>query len=140
MGGGGGGVSSFSIFLVCGRAIIYTFLPTITTLPSPAHATVKPSPPKLTTATHCLFRTSQNRQVPSPETLANSASFVGLNATRSIAAVWPFSSVEFFTCGFSGFQMRRVRSALPVAISVPEGFQAMVRIVWEPGLRVDGSW
>lgn len=106
-----------------------TFLPTMTTLPSPAHATVNPSPPKFTTATHCLFRTSQNRQVPSPETLANSASLVGLNATRSIADVWPLSSVEFFTCGFSGFQIRNVRSALPVAIRVPDGFQAMVRMV-----------
>lgn len=27
-----------------------------------------------------------------------------------------------------------------MAIRVPDGFQAMVRMVWEPGLRVDGSW
>jgi hypothetical protein len=46
-----------------------------------------------------------------------------------MAAVWPRSSVLFFTCGFSGFQMRNVRSAEPVAIRCPVGFHAMVRIL-----------
>lgn len=94
----------------------HTFLPAMTTLPSGAHAMVKPSPPSCTTATQVLARTSQKRQVPSVETEASSASLVGFQATRSMAAVWPRSSVLFFTCGFSGFQMRRMRSAEPVAM------------------------
>lgn len=44
-------------------------------------------------------------------------------------AVWPRNSVLFFTCGFSGFQMRKVRSAEPVAMRWPVGFHAMVRIL-----------
>lgn len=129
----------------------HTFRPTITTLPSAAQAIVNPSPPNCTVAVHVLLRTSQNRHVPSLLTDANSASFVGFQATRSIPPVCPRSSVLFFTCGFSGFQIRSVRSADPVAIRWPVGFQAMVRIlgwgalsggVWEGGgkdMRTCGS-
>ena len=107
----------------------HTFRPTITTLPSAAHAIVKPSPPNCTVAVHVLLRTSQNLHVPSLLTDANSASFVGFHATRSIPPVCPRNSVLFFTCGFSGFQIRKVRSAEPVAMRWPVGFQAMVRIL-----------
>ena len=103
-----------------------TFVPAMTTLLSAAHAMVKPSPPNCTVAVHVLLRTSQNLHVPSLETEASSASVVGLNATLSICPVCPLSSVLFFTCGFSGFHMRRVRSAEPVAIRWPVGFQAIV--------------
>ena len=103
-----------------------TFVPAMSTLPSAAHATVKPSPPNWTVAVHVLLRTSQNLHVPSLETEASSASFVGLKATLSICPVCPLSSVLFFTCGFSGFHMRRVRSAEPVAIKWPVGFHAIV--------------
>ena len=106
--------------------LLRTFVPAMTTLPSAAHAIVKPSPPSCTVAVHVLLRTSQNLQAPSLETEANSASFVGLNATLSICPVCPLSSVLFLTCGFSGFHMRRVRSAEPVAIRCPVGFHAMV--------------
>lgn len=106
-----------------------TFRPTMTTLPSAAHAIVSPSPPSCTTAVQALFRTSQNLQVPSLETEANSASLVGFQATRSMPPPWPLRSVLFLTCGFSGFQMRKVRSAEPVAIKLPLGLQAMVRIL-----------
>lgn len=147
---------------------LITFRPTMTTLPSAAQAIVNPSPPSCTVAVHVLLRTSQNRHVPSLLTDASSASFVGFHATRSIPPVCPRSSVLFFTCGFSGFQIRSVRSAEPVAIRWPVGFQAMVRIlvwggrcqeggegegfwreggrwrryayVWEPGPREAGSW
>ena len=106
-----------------------TFRPTITTLPSAAHAIVNPSPPSCTVAVHVLLLTSQNLHVPSLLTDANSASFVGFHATRSIPPVCPLNSVLFFTCGFSGFHIRNVRSAEPVAMRWPVGFQAMVRIL-----------
>lgn len=137
-----------------------TLRPTIMTLPSAAHAIVKPSPPSCTVAVQVLLLTSQNLHVPSLLTDANSASFVGFQATRSIPPVCPLNSVLFFTCGFSGFHIRSVRSAEPVAIRWPVGFQAMVRMlegrqesggfvggkngghtyVWEPGPRAAGSW
>lgn len=94
----------------------HTFRPTMTTLPSAAHAIVNPSPPSCTVAVHVLLLTSQNLQVPSLLTDAISASFVGFQATRSIPPVCPLNSVLFFTCGFSGFHIRSVRSAEPVAI------------------------
>jgi len=97
------------------------------TLPSPAHASVKPSPPMLRVEVQVLLRTSQKRTVPSEEQDASSASLVGFQATRSMPPVWARSSVLFLTCAFSGFQMRRVRSAEPVAIRRPVGFQARVR-------------
>ena len=106
-----------------------TFRPTMTTLPSAAHAIVSPSPPSCTVAVQVLLLTSQNLHVPSLLTDANSASLVGFQATRSIPPVCPLNSVLFFTCGFSGFHIRSVRSAEPVAIRCPVGFQAMVRIL-----------
>lgn len=121
----------------------HTFRPTITTLPSAAHAIVNPSPPSCTVAVHVLLLTSQNLHVPSLLTDANSASFVGFQATRSTPPVCPLNSVLFFTCGFSGFHIRSVRSAEPVAIRWPVGFQAMVRILagrqegWRRGRAVD---
>lgn len=138
----------------------HTFRPTITALPSAAHAIVKPSPPNWTVAVHVLLLTSQNLHVPSLLTDASSASFVGFHATRSMPPVCPLNSVLFFTCGFSGFHIRSVRSAEPVAMRWPVGFQAMVRMlgqrqgggglvkgqgggrtyVWEPGPREAGSW
>lgn len=113
---------------------VSSFRPTMTTLPSAAHAIVNPSPPSCTVAVHVLLLTSQNRHVPSLLTDASSASFVGFQATRSIPPVCPLSSVLFFTCGFSGFHIRSVRSAEPVAMRWPVGFQAIVRMV-----RV-GTW
>ncbi len=106
-----------------------TFRPTMTTLPSAAHAMVNPSPPSCTVAVQALLRTSQNLHVPSLLTEASSASLVGFQATRSTPPVWPRSSVLFFTCGFSGFHIRSVRSADPVAMRCPVGFQAMVRML-----------
>lgn len=139
--------------------------PTSTALPSPAHASVKASPPTATLAVQALLRTSQKRTVPSDEHDASSASFVGFQATRSMPPVCARSSVLFFTAALSGFQIRRVRSAEPVAIRRPVGFQARVRrlgsgvgwlvgvvlerrggwggernYVWEPGVREEGSW
>lgn len=46
-----------------------------------------------------------------------------------MAAVCPRSSVEYRTAGRSGFQMRSVRSAEPVAISWPAGFHASERML-----------
>ena len=114
-----------------------TFLPTMTALPSADQAMVNPSPPSCTVAVQVLFLTSQNLQVPSLLTDANSASLVGFQATLSIAPVCPLNSVLFFTCGFSGFQIRSVRSADPVAMRCPVGFQAMVRMLpWDINGRV----
>ena len=101
----------------------------MTTLPSAAHAIVNPSPPSCTVAVHALLLTSQNLHVPSLLTDASSASLVGFQATLSIPPVCPLSSVLFFTCGFSGFHIRSVRSADPVAMRWPVGFQAMVRML-----------
>ena len=83
----------------------------------------------LTVARQLRLRTSQNLAVPSCETEASSASRVGFQATRSTAPVCPRSSVLFLTLGLSGFQMRRVRSTEPVAMRVPRGDQAMVRML-----------
>jgi hypothetical protein len=69
--------------------------------------------------------------VPSLEQLANSDSFTGLKITFSIPDEWPRSSVEYLTWGRSGFQIRSVRSAEPVAIKRPVGFQARVRMLGE---------
>ena len=109
----------------------------MTTLPSAAHAIVKPSPPSCTVAVHVLLLTSQNLHVPSLLTDANSASLVGFQATRSIPPVWPLNSVLFFTCGFSGFHIRSVRSADPVAMRWPVGFQAMVRMLMGASERLE---
>ena len=54
--------------------------------------------------------------------------------------LWPRSSVLFFASGEDGDQILRVRLALPVAMKIPVGDQAMVRMVWEPGPREEGSW
>jgi hypothetical protein len=95
----------------------HTILPARTTLPSADHASVKASPPTSTRLTQFFERTSQKRTVPSAEQLASSDSFTGLNATCSIPEVCPRSSVEYLTSGRSGFHIRRVRSADPVAMS-----------------------
>lgn len=75
---------------------------------------------------------SQNRTMPSVLQLASSFSLTGWNATRSscVDGGTPGvrSSVEFLTFVFSGFQMRSVRSAAPVAMKVPDAFQLSVRI------------
>ena len=76
-----------------------------------------------------LERTSQKRTVPSAEQLASSDSLMGLNAACSIPEECPRNSVEYLTSARSGFQIRSVRSAEPVAISEPVGFQARVRIL-----------
>lgn len=110
-------------------------LPAMTMLPSEAQLKDSPLAPRCTVWMHVLLRTSQKRTVPSVDTDANSASFVGFQATLSIAPVWPRSSVLFFTCGFSGFHIRRVRSCEPVAIRCPLGFQAIVRILCEDGCQ-----
>lgn len=52
--------------------------------------------------------TSQNLTTPSELTLHNSASLTGLNATFSIPAEWPLSSVEYLTFGLSGFHLREL--------------------------------
>jgi hypothetical protein len=101
-------------------------------LPSADQDKVKASPPTSSRLTHVLERTSQKRTVPSVEQLANSASRTGLKRTFSIAAEWPRSSVEYRAFGRSGFQMRKVRSAEPVAISWPVGFHASVRMLLVP--------
>ena len=111
------------------RLFIDTFLPTMTTLPSAAQLIVNPSPPSCTVSTQLLLLTSQNLHVPSLETDASSASLTGFHATRSMPPVWPRSSVLFLTCVFSGFQMRSVRSAEPVAMRWPVGFHAMERML-----------
>jgi len=67
--------------------------------------------------------------VPSLEQLASSESLTGLKRTFSMPAEWPRSSVEYLTCARSGFQIRSVRSAEPVAMSWPVGFHASVRIL-----------
>lgn len=131
-------------------------LPTRSVCPSGAHTRLSASPSPRTSLKHALVRTSQNLTTPSLLTLHNSASFVGLNATFSIEAEWPLSSVENLTCGFSGFparcQMRlchfhgqtvagtnshtrSVLSADPVATSVPCGFHAIDRILHLPSVR-----
>lgn len=106
-----------------------TFFPTIIVLPSADQDKVKASPPTSRRLTHVLERTSQKRTVPSVEQLASSASRTGLKRTFSMPAECPRSSVEYRTAGRSGFQIRSVRSAEPVAISWPAGFHASVRML-----------
>lgn len=106
-----------------------TFRPTSNTLPSADHANVNASPPTSSRLTQFLDRTSQNRTVPSAEQLDSSASRTGLNTTCSMPALCPRSSVEYRACARSGFQIRIVRSAAPVAMSWPVGFHARVRIL-----------
>ena len=106
-----------------------TFLPTTIVLPSADHDIVKASPPTSNLLTHVLERTSQKRTVPSAEQLASSASRTGLKRTFSTAPEWPRRSVEYRKFGRSGFQMRSVLSAEPVAISWPVGFHARVRML-----------
>jgi hypothetical protein len=113
------------------RAYQPTFLPTISTLPSADQDNVNASPPTSRRLTHVFDRTSQNLTVPSVEQLASSESLTGLNNTFSMPAEWPRNSVEYLTAGRSEFQMRRVRSAEPVAMSCPVGFHAIVRILWQ---------
>lgn len=110
-----------------------TFLPTINTRPSADQDSVNASPPTSRRLTQVLERTSQKRTVPSVEQLASSDSRTGLNVTFSTPAEWPRRSVEYLTAGRSGFQMRRVRSADPVAINWPVGFHARVRMLYEEG-------
>ena len=110
--------------------LLLTFLPTTIELPSTDQESVNASPPTSSRLTHVLERTSQKRTVPSAEQLASSASRTGLKTALSMAAVCPRSSVENRAAGRSGFQIRRVRSAEPVAISWPVGFQASVRILF----------
>lgn len=129
-------------------------------LPSADQESVNASPPTSKRLTQVFERTSQKRTVPSAEQLASSASRTGLKRTFSTTEVWPRSSVEYRTAGRSGFQMRKVLSAEPVAISWPAGFHANVRIlrfeefrhllcaciqshsthVWDPGPFAPGSW
>lgn len=109
-----------------------TFRPATISLPSGAHARVKGCSPTLISPTLAFDRMSQNLTMPSVLQLASSFSLIGWNATRSseVAAVAPGvrSSVEFFTFVLSGFHIRNVRSAAPVAMNVPEAFQLIVRI------------
>lgn len=56
------------------------------------------------------MRTSQNLTTPSALTLHSSASLVGLKATFSTEAVWPLSSVENLTFGFSGFPFQCIKA------------------------------
>lgn len=109
----------------------HTFLPAMRILPSADQDIVNASPPTSRRLTQVFDRTSQNLTVPSVEQLASSESLTGLNNTFSMPAEWPRSSVEYLTAGRSGFQMRRVRSAEPVAMSCPVGFHAIVRILWQ---------
>ena len=116
-----------------------TFLPTINTFTSADQDNVKASPPTSKRLTQVLDRTSQKRTVPSVEQLANSDSRTGLKSTFSTPAEWPRRSVEYLTAGRSGFQIRRVRSADPVAMSCPVGFHARVRILSCQGI-LDQQW
>lgn len=90
-------------------------MPTIKDSPSGCHARVKASPSPLTSLTQALVRTSQNLTTPSLLTEQSSASLTGLNATFSIGAAWPFSSVEKRTLGFSGFPWALVSSKIGIA-------------------------
>lgn len=109
-----------------------TFRPATISLPSGVHASVKGCSPTFTSPTLAFDRMSQNRTMPSVLQLASSFSLIGWNATRSsdVAAVAPGvrSSVEFLTFVFSGFHIRNVRSAAPVAMNVPDAFQLIVRM------------
>lgn len=102
----------------------------MTTFPSADHDNVNASPPTSNRLTQVLDRTSQNRTVPSLEQLASSASRTGLKITFSIPAECPRNSVEYLAFARSGFHIRNVRFAEPVAMSCPVGFQASVRILY----------
>jgi hypothetical protein len=73
--------------------------------------------------------------MPSELQLASSFSLIGWNATRSrdvnVVAPGVRSSVEFFTLTFSGFHIRSVLSAEPVAMNVPDAFHDIVRMKCE---------
>jgi hypothetical protein len=68
--------------------------------------------------------------MPSEVALASSFSLIGWKETRSSEAVvlGVRNSVEFLEFVFSGFQMRSVLSAVPVAINVPDAFQDIERM------------
>jgi hypothetical protein len=112
-----------------------TFLPATISVPSGLHASVNGCSPTCTAPTLAFDRTSQNRTNPSVLQLASSFSLIGWNATRSseTAPLTPTArnSVEFLTFGFSGFHIRRVRSAAPVATNVPGAFHDSVRMKCE---------
>ena len=95
--------------------VVHTLVPTMTVLPSLLHVKLMISGPMSTFAVHAFVRTSQKRTEPSLAQLASSASFVGLNATFSMAAVWPRNSVECLNEGRSGFHTRIEALARPVA-------------------------
>lgn len=128
------------------REVYATFRPAMISLPSGVHVSVNGCSPTFTSPTLAFDRMSQNLTMPSVPQLASSFSLIGWKETRSseVSAVAPGvrSSVEFFTFVFSGFHIRSVRSAAPVAINVPEAFQDIVRIKCEdetaPGRRL--SW
>ena len=82
-----------------------TLFPTTRLSPSGLQANVNASPRPFTSLMTAFVLTSQNFTTPSLLTEASSASLTGLKATLSIAAAWPFSSVEYFTFGRSGFQL-----------------------------------
>jgi len=107
-----------------------TFLPATNSFPSGVHARVKGHSPTLTSPTLALDRMSQNLTMPSEVELASSFSLIGWKDTRSRAAVvlGVRNSVEFLAFVFSGFQMRSVLSAAPVAMNVPEAFHDSVRM------------
>ena len=116
----------------CGREEKQTLRPATISLPSGVHVSVNGCSPTLTSPTLALDRMSQNLTVPSVLQLASSFSLIGWKATRS-SCVEPGtpgvrSSVEFLTLVLSGFHIRRVRSAAPVAMNVPEAFQLSVRM------------
>src|SRR5215471_4915417 len=99
------------------------------TLPSADHVIVNASPPTSTRLMQSFDRTSQKRTLPSLEQLASSDSLTGLKRTFSIPDECPRNSVEYLKWGRSGFQIRSVRSAEPVAINEPAGFHARVRML-----------
>ena len=107
-----------------------TFLPATNSLPSGVHASVNGHSPTLTSPTLALDRMSQNLTMPSEVELASSFSLIGWKETRSREAVvlGVRSSVEFLELVFSGFQMRSVLSAAPVAMKVPEAFHDIERM------------
>ena len=106
--------------------------PATISVPSGLHANVKGISPTLTSPTLAFVRISQNLTMPSVPQLASSFSLMGWKATRSrlVEMVAPCmrSSVEFLTLVFSGFHIRSVLSAAPVAMKVPDAFQDSVRI------------
>lgn len=123
--------------------------PATISFPSGVHTSVKGCSPTLTSPTLALVRTSQKRTMPSVPQLASSFSFTGWKATRSrltdAGTLGVRSSVEFLTLFFSGFQMRSVLSAAPVATNVPDAFHEMLRMKCDdetgaPGRRLSVYW